>query len=92
MKSFLWMVPGLLALSAPAFAADTRSLHVRLRVVDACALAPTATAGPAPARCGDGLPVARDHASSPASARLRALTPPSPQQDANEAEFTTYTF
>ncbi|KRG48314.1 hypothetical protein ARC20_02500 [Stenotrophomonas panacihumi] len=90
MKASLWFVPALLALSTPLFAADSTSMHVRLRVVRACDL-PLAADG-ARAQCGNGLPQARGDARLPAPAQLRALTPPSPQQDANEAEFTTYTF
>jgi hypothetical protein len=89
-KTSLWFVPGLLLLSSPLFAADNSALHVRLRVVRACDLPPAVDAGRA--RCSNGLPQVRDSAVEPAPAPLRALTPPSPQQDANEAEFTTYTF
>lgn len=91
MKTFSWIVPALLVLAAPAFAADSSALHVRLRVVRACEL-PLVATDIRPARCTAGLPQARDSALQPAPAPLRALTPPSPQQDANEAEFATYTF
>jgi len=90
-KASLWFLPGLLALSAPLSAADSASLHVRLRVVRTCDL-PPASLDAGRASCGNGLPQARDDARHPAPTQLRALTPPSPQQDANEAEFTTYTF
>jgi hypothetical protein len=85
-----WTLQGLLLLSVPLIAAADTSLHMRLRVVRACAL-PGADAV-APASCDTDVPHALGDARNPAPAPVRALTPPSPQPQADEADFTTHTF